>query len=297
MVFNPNPWGICPACGSKWSQKEECPNCGYDQSPLPSRATYIPSIPHATIPNNYSGTVTITASAHRAMINLEAMGQRIEVGKIIEDDIRDFRAIINFSKDVLAKQNEVRTKTNPTHTDQYRQQILNYQDLVDKNLDEDKYQEFFEKNPNFLVQDQINCIPKPNYGGEFEPDFMIESSTTTHFIIEIEKPGKQIFRQDRPTQPNADFTEADTQIRKYLHWARNNLQFLKNRGWPRLSVDNMRGLLIIGKKSDLNDLQRKHLQAMNHDVRATYQIKTYDDLISENKTVLENMSRVWDTKD
>ena len=86
-------------------------------------------------------------------------------------------------------------------------------------------------------------------------------------------------------------TEKCARARNYLQWARDNLQFLKNRDWPRLSVDNMRGLLIIGKKSDLNNIQKKRLQAMNHDVRATYQIKTFDDLTSENKTALENISR------
>ena len=294
MVYNPNPWSICPACGSRYlSGEKKCSNCGYDKSPLPSRARYVPSIPHANIPNNYSGTLTITASASRAMINLEAMRQRLEPGEITKEDVEYFSSVIDFSKDVLAKQNEVRTNTNPTHIEQYRQQIMKYRDLVDGNLEEKKYQEFFEKNPNFLVQDQTLCIPKPNYGGEFKPDFMIESSTSLHYIIEIEKPNKPIFRQDRETQPNAEFTQAVSQIGNYLQWVRNNLQFLKERDWPRIRVENMRGLLIIGVKNILNKKQIERLQAINHEVRGTYQVKTFDDLVSENLAALDNLTRVW----
>jgi hypothetical protein len=141
-----------------------------------------------------------------------------------------------------------------------------------------------------MIADQSNTVPKPNYGGEFHPDFMIETSTNHHWIIEIEKPGLELFRQD--DQPKSEFTQAEKQIRDYMSWVRRNFQFLKDRDWPRLAIENIHGLLIIGKKNELTRHQKDELESINHDRRSSYQIKTFDEILFENITRLENWEKM-----
>ena len=69
-------------------------------------------------------------------------------------------------------------------------------------------------------------------------------------------------------------------------------KFLKDRDWPRIRQDNMSGLLIYGKRSDLSPNQESILQAMNYDRRASYQIKTFDDILTENEAFLDNLRKI-----
>ncbi len=175
------------------------------------------------------------------------------------------------------------------------QKIYEYRKKIDDDEEEPAFQSFFKENPNFLVADQIRSVSKPKFGSEFEPDFLMESSSSLHWIIEIEKPRKKIFRKD--TQPRADFTQAETQIRDYMSWARRNIRYLRDkdpahidREWPHITAENMRGLLVIGKKSDLSEAQIAALHTLNHDRR--FEIKTFDDILNENITRLGNWEKM-----
>jgi len=252
------------------------------------------SLKHANISTNYSGTVTMSGSASIAMRDIKAMKdfmtghpvfQNARDDKVLEPIVR----ILDFAQEVIEKQEEELIKEKPEHKDEYRQKIKELEGIIDANEEEPIFQSFFENNPNLLIAEKIKVEPKPNFGGELKPDFMIEASNSCHWIIEIEKPAKVIFRKD--DQPTAEFTQAEKQIRDYLKWARDNLAFLKKRGWTNLSVENMRGLLIIGRKSNLTGPQIRELQAINHD-RSNYEVKTFDDILNENLVRLDNWERM-----
>ena len=52
----------------------------------------------------------------------------------------------------------------------------------------------------------------------------------------------------------------------------------------------MKGLLVIGNKSEMTDSQIEALQTINHE--RPYNIKTFDDILNENKIKLENWEQM-----
>jgi hypothetical protein len=66
---------------------------------------------------------------------------------------------------------------------------------------------------------------------------------------------------------------------------------LKDRECPNLTGDNFRGLLIIGRASDLSAAELKKLENINTEVRGKYEVKTFDQVFSENAMILENIKK------
>lgn len=280
-------WASCPSCGHFKAEGIPCRNCGYTGSPIPARATLHFPISQSEIPTTLGGTLTFSASASMVMHGLSLVEERIMDSDFEPEERVEFRSYLGLAQELIFDQTKKRKDDYPEHLEQYRERISEYRQLIDDNKEEPDYQSFFEINPNFLVPNQTSTIPLPNYGGEFEPDFMIEASNGYHWIIEIEKPGKLLFT--KKNTPRSLLTKAEQQIRDYMRWARDNIQFLKDRDWPLIRQDNMRGLLIYGKRLDLSPIQESILQAINYDRRASYQIKTFDDILTENETFLENL--------
>lgn len=283
-------WASCPACGKFKSEGMPCHHCGYIGSPIPAGATLQLPIPEDMITASLSGTLTLSASSSMAVYGLFRIEENIVESELPPEEKIKYRSYLGLAQEILVTQSKNRKARFPEHKGQYREKIEEYRSLVEANEEEPTFQSFFENNPNFLIADQKISEAKPNYGGEFEPDFMIETSTAFHWIIEIEKPGKPLFRQNN--QPYAEFTQAETQIRGYTQWARSNIQFLKERNWPRLTQEKMHGLLLIGNREGLNPAQKAALDSMNHDRRASYQIKTFDEILAENISRLENWERM-----
>ncbi len=257
LVYEPSK-KFCPNCGSLilWGDTH-CRKCGalLSDPPLPGTSGHFV---HADVATNYSGTVTISGSASRAMVGIEGIKEYLSEHPAFkqarDEELLDpvLRAL-DYVEEVIEKQEIERIKDKPEHKEEYRQKIEDYRKLIDDDEEEPAFQSFFKENPNFLIGDQIRSESKPEFGSEFEPDFLIESSSSLHWIIEIEKPRKKIFRKD--TQPRADFTHAETQIRDYMRWVRRNIRYLRDkdpahvdREWPHITAENMRGLLVIGKK-------------------------------------------------
>jgi len=279
-------WASCPSCGNFKAEGMPCRTCGYTGPPIPARVTLHLPISQSQIPVSMSGTLTFSASSSMAVYGLSLIEERIMKSDWKPEDRIQLRSYIGLAQEIIVEQTKKRRDEYPEHIEQYKERIEEYRELIDENKEEPELQSFFETNPNFIIPDQMSTIPKPNYGGEFEPDFMIEASTGYHWIIEIEKPSKLLFTIKN--RPRVNFTQAEQQIRDYMKWARDHIQFLKDRDWPRLNQENMRGLLIIGKRANLSSAQESALQAMNHDHRSSYQIKTFDDILKENEAFLKN---------
>lgn len=277
MVYDP-PKRYCPNCGNFLFYQDKCSYCGW----VNDQFTHGSALPHANIPQNYSGSITLTSSASRAIEHLNEL-----YGLIRERQENEpaFSHKYQFVRDLIIKQDVERIKEKPEHIIEYEAKVIEYKKLIDNNAEEPLLQSFFEQNPNFLIADQIKCEPKPNFGGELEPDFIIEASNLLITIIEIEKPAKHIFRKNN--QPTAILTQAQKQMRDFLKWARDNRSFLRERGWNNISEENTKGLIIIGKKENLTPNQIDALTAMNHEL-SSYSISTFDDIYNENFARLQN---------
>ena len=222
MVDEP-PSKTCPRCGAYNAQSSSaCFKCGYVfSSPvtIPSGS----SIPHMNVPTNYSGTLTLSASAAQAIYNFDNVNSLIMERNLEDSDPILYESISNafrFASAVMKKQDDERRKEKPEDIREYERKIEELKKLVNEDKDEPIFQRFFNDNIHFIEPSTIKYEEKVYFGGEYIPDFLIETSTEQYIIVEIESPGKRLYTKG--PQPTELFTQAMTQMGNYLQWARKN---------------------------------------------------------------------------
>jgi len=172
----------------------------------------------------------------------------------------------------------------------YSSLIEEYKDLVNSDAEEPKFQGFFQRNPTFLEPRVIDVFPQESFGGESVPDFVMVLQGESYLVVEVEKPKHRLFTKkgDR----THELSHAQQQIVDYLKWVNEEKDFLRKRRCPNISADNTRGLVIIGKSSNLTDDELKKLEGINASVRSWYEIKTFDRILAENEALLSNLRRM-----
>jgi len=271
---------VCSKCGTELANGWVgfCPKCGGEI--IPGSA--------------YSSTVIITGSTYsifdaiidaRNMLASEAQADGNKA-KFIYPIIEQLDAAARVTK----KQAIVLAASQKKDLDQYEKKIAEFRDLVQKNKEEPVFQEFFTNNPIFLDSRVKNAIPKIPLGGEQIPDFLLILHDSNHIFVEIEKPEAKLFKEDG--DPTSAFTHAQQQIRNYLKWAIEDKEWLRKRGYPEMTADNVRGLVVIGKSSDLTEDTMAKLKNINAEVRSKYEIKTFDGILAENEAILRNLRKL-----
>lgn len=56
-------------------------------------------------------------------------------------------------------------------------------------------------------------------------------------------------------------------------------------------MDKFKGLLIVGRSVDMSKEELEKLENINSEVRARYEIKTFDRIFDENKAILDNIKK------
>lgn len=166
--------------------------------------------------------------------------------------------------------------------------LAEYKKLIDnKNTTETQMQSFFEKNWALLEINARRILPKFDMGGENIPDFIVERSDFGYVIVEIEGPNEEIYTAETPPRQARKLREADSQIKKYLSYARNNILFLRQK-LPFLSAEKIKGLIVIGRSSNLSLEQKKRLD-QDRGFSKDFDIVTYDELFESLRVFLENL--------
>jgi len=166
--------------------------------------------------------------------------------------------------------------------------LSEFKKLTDnKNTTEPHMQTFFENNWTFLEIGAKRMLPKFNMGGDLIPDFIIETSDFRYIIFEIESPNADLYTSETPPRQSRKLREADSQIKSYLNYARNNILFLRQK-LPFLSEDKLKGLIVIGRSSTLSTEQKKRLD-QDRAYSKDYDIVTYDELFENLRAFLENL--------
>lgn len=163
-----------------------------------------------------------------------------------------------------------------------------YKRLIDnKNIAEPDMQTFFENNWTLLEISAKRVLPKFDMGGDFVPDFIIETSDFRYIIVEIESPNAKLYTSETPPRQSRKLREADSQIKSYLNYARNNILFLRQK-LPFLSEEKLMGLIVIGRSSRLSTEQKKRLD-QDRAYSKDYDVVTYDELFQSLRAFLENL--------
>lgn len=178
--------------------------------------------------------------------------------------------------------------------------LKKYKDLLDtENLDEDKMQEFFEKNPCFIpgaFGELTNTTHKPLHGSLISqpilpgfkskiPDFMWIAKNSDYMIpvlIEIEKPNKEYFNKNLTT--TAMFNQAHGQLAEWKAWfdnPENHQIFAKTYNFYDDPTFNGRAikpiyLLIYGRNSEINTREKRDKKGALSRIKE--HIMTYDRL-------------------
>jgi hypothetical protein len=166
--------------------------------------------------------------------------------------------------------------------------LSEYKKLIDnENTTEHEMQTFFENNWIFLEIGARRVLPKFKLGGDLVPDFIVETSDFRYRMVEIESPNVDLYTSETRPRPSRKLREADSQIKSYLNYARNNILFLRQK-LPFLSEEKLEGLIVIGKSSTLSKEQEKRLD-QDRAYSKDYDIVTYDELFQSLRTFLENL--------
>jgi hypothetical protein len=245
--------------------------------------------------DQWMDSISSSANASAAITDLDNLIAKMMVSAPFYPDSK------NFSIPIIEKLRE--TRDFATHyqkqfieekkpdLDDYAGVVEEYDCLIHKKgVSESKVHNFFVAHSNVLDPKIVKLYSKKSFGGEKFPDFIARLSIEKYILIEIEKPSDSIYRKSG--DPSPEFSHAEQQIRNYLHWANEDKEWLRKRDLPKISAENMKGLIIIGMRSSMDSKDTEKLEQHNFSVRATHEIKTFDDILMENRQFLENLRKI-----
>jgi len=162
--------------------------------------------------------------------------------------------------------------------------------LTDKEKNESKYQEWFEKYPWVLgleyklIQSHVILDDKniPDFSG-------VRCHDDFRDVIEIKQPFLTLFRRDGGF--TKDFNDSLHQIQDYLLFTNENRGYLDTS--KGLKFENPHGLLIIGY--NLNSDQRKILRNQEKQI-SSIKILTYNDLIAYGRNTIDFLKKRYITQ-
>ena len=163
--------------------------------------------------------------------------------------------------------------------------LQEFEELIyEKDVNEQKMQEFFESHPYFLLIGYESVEPKPRLSEDLVPDFIIKTSGGEYVIVELESPKKKLFTGGKFMPESADLKNAKAQIEGYLSYVKNNIEHLRWK-YPDIRAEKVRGLLVIGLSTPE---EKERLKQINAELKS-YEIRTYDELAKRFKQFLENL--------
>jgi len=128
--------------------------------------------------------------------------------------------------------------------------------------------------------------PALGVGTEFRPDFIIREATGDYILVEIENPKRPLFTKRGDF--TAEVSHAVQQVEDWQEWLEQNLPTAQ-RHYP--DIVSPRGLIVMGRRSNLNQKERQKLVRRNINTRGRLEILTYDELIARTRAYLAGVRR------
>lgn len=176
--------------------------------------------------------------------------------------------------------------------------VEEFEDLINSAATkEHDFQEFFERNPDFILSDEYRTarsqlvLERDDPDGPLIPDFILEPVEQGGLcdLLEIKQPQAKLFtiKKNRFRYSSAVF-EACAQLRTYAEYFDESRN--RNRLREKYGVDVFRPrlFLILGRRGDVSAIERRRAEA---DVPDRISVKTYDDILDRAKIRLARMQR------
>jgi hypothetical protein len=158
--------------------------------------------------------------------------------------------------------------------------------LIDSNLPERAYQEFFEKFPVFIDPLASSIVGRQHMGEDWHSDFVIRWLDDQYIFVEIEKP------KDNPCtnypHPSGPLSHALGQVLNWFAWVEDNIAYAQSHGFP--GIHSPRGVIVIGRNANLNPRQLRLLKALNDSLHPRIHIETYDDVLVNARNIIRNLT-------
>lgn len=146
------------------------------------------------------------------------------------------------------------------------------------------YQNFLKSNPYILEAFHAQIWAKPKLGEILIPDFVIRSIDNNYSVVEIEQADFPIMTKSG--ELSSKTVHAKRQALDFRDWCINNHLYAKER-FPQIYRPSC--LVVIGRESDLNEMQRQRLRQENESTQGILKIVGYDWLLDRAKATLENL--------
>lgn len=165
--------------------------------------------------------------------------------------------------------------------------ISEFNELLKKDPPEEEVQQYLTKNPVLLSQDAVSIKPKVELGSEHITDFVIERAEQEYIMVEIERPGHELFTKQG--DPRAAVTHAQRQVEDWLDWVSDNKDYAQRHVLS--GVSEPKAWVIIGRRNRMDKKSKKALARKNRELNRI-EIMTFDDLASRANNYRNNLQRI-----
>lgn len=149
---------------------------------------------------------------------------------------------------------------------------------------EEDLQKYLTANPILLDPFVSIIYTKQELGSDFITDFIVRRMNDQYVLVEIENSTDLLFTQ------NGSFSSALNaaigQVRDFQAWVSENISYAQKK-LPNIKYPE--GLVVIGRKIKLAEIEIKRLTEENFSRRGHIKIITYDDLLEQAKNVHRNL--------
>lgn len=163
--------------------------------------------------------------------------------------------------------------------------INKFEVLIDnKPKREEEIQKLFTQHPVLLDPFVNELFSKQQLGSDFITDFVVKRTNNEYILVEIENSTDALFNSNGSFSSN--LMEAISQVRDFQAWVSDNLPYAQKK-LP--GIKHPEGLVVIGRSSNLSEIEKKRLVEENHSRRSHIKIVTYDELLETAKSVHKNI--------
>jgi hypothetical protein len=164
-----------------------------------------------------------------------------------------------------------------------RRVIDDFEQLVEDDLLEHRYQEFLAANPVLIDPLAAEVTDRQRLGLELTTDFVVRRLDNEYLLVEIEKPRDSIFTSKNDF--TAEFTHGFGQVIGFQAWVDEHVEYARH---LMTGISCPRGLLIIGRRKNLTTDQSAKLRHYCLNSQSV-SVLTYDDLIERARTLYANI--------
>lgn len=149
---------------------------------------------------------------------------------------------------------------------------------------EEDLQKYLTNNPILLDPFVSILYSKQQLGSDFITDFIVRRMNDQYVLVEIENSTDSLFTQSGST--SSALNTAIGQVRDFQAWVSENISYAQKK-LPNIKYPE--GLVVIGRKNNLTEIEIKRLTEENFSRRGHIKIITYDDLLEQARNVHRNL--------